>query len=123
MAHYRLAMIYNINGQSEQALTEMKVLADGTFGDCPQANAWMAKELLKRKVAGTQVSYQELTSHLEKASKWKDVDVRLVAFYSRVLDEAGETLKAIALAKQAATTKPELNLELARLYDKGGLRE
>lgn len=120
MAHYRLGMIYNINGQSEQALSEMKGLADGNFGDCPQANAWMVKELLKQKLAGAQVSHQELTSHLEKASKWKDVDVRLVSFYAKVLDESGETLKAIVIAKQAAAAKPERNLELARLYDKVG---
>ncbi len=120
VAHYRLGMIYNINGQDEKSISEMKQLAEGRFGDCPQANAWMAKELLKQKVAGEQISNQDLLSHLEKASKFRDVDFRLVSFYARVLEESGETRKAIAPLKQAATLRPELNLELARLYSKVG---
>jgi tetratricopeptide (TPR) repeat protein len=120
VANYRLGMIYNINGQIEDGMAKMKELASGTFGDCPQANAWMVKELLRQKIAGTEISNQELLINLEKASKWRDVDFRLVSFYARVLEESGETLKAIAVAKQAASARPELNLELARLYGRVG---
>ncbi len=120
VAQYRLGMIYNINGQADEGLSKMKELANGNFGDCPQANAWMVKELLRQKVAGAEISNQELLSNLEKASKSRDVDFRLVSFYARVLEESGETLKAIAVSKQAATVRPELNLELARLYSRVG---
>ena len=119
-AHYRLGMIYSLTGQMEAAVSEMTGLANGNFGECPQANAWMAKELLKQTVAGVRVSSQELLGYLEKASKWKDVDFRLISFYARMLEKKGETNKAISIAKQAAIGRPELTLELARLYSRIG---
>jgi tetratricopeptide (TPR) repeat protein len=39
------------------------------------------------------------------------------------LEESGETLKAIAVSKQAAAVRPELNLELARLYSRVGYQD
>ena len=119
-AHYRLGLIYSITGQLEAAEAELSDLANGKFEEFPQANAWMAKELLKRKVAGVEVPFQELLSNLEKASKWKAVDYRLISLYARVLDESGETLRAIAAVKKAALTRPDLNLDLARFYFKTG---
>ena len=120
VARYRLGMIYNINGRTEEGMTKLQELASGTFGDCPQANAWMVKELLNQMVSGAQVSNQELSSNLEKASKWKEIDFRLVLYYARFLEQSGDTLKAIAVSKQAAMTRPESNLELARLYSRVG---
>ncbi len=122
-AHYRLGLIYSITGELEAAEAELSNLASGKFEEFPPANAWMAKELLKRKVAGVEVPFQDLLSHLEKASKWKDVDFRLISLYARMLDESGETLQAIAAIKKGAVTRPELNLELARFYLKIGSRE
>lgn len=122
-AHYRLALIYSITGQLEAAEAELTDLAKGKFGEFPQANAWMAKELLKRKVAGVDVPFQELLSNLEKASKWKDVDFRLLSLYARMLDESGETLKAITAVKKGAVIRPELNLDLARFYSKVGSQD
>jgi len=120
VARYRLGMIYNINGRTEEGMTKLQELASGTFGDCSQANAWMVKELLNQMVSGAQVSNQELSSNLEKASKWKEIDFRLVLYYARFLEQSGDTLKAIAVSKQAAMTRPESNLELARLYSRVG---
>ena len=122
-ANYRLGMIYSVTGQPEEALLIMSELAKGTFGDCPQANAWIAKELLRQRVAGIDVPVKEILPHLDKATKWANVDSRLVSFYARTLENMGETFKAISVAKQAAATKPELNLELARLYSRNGLKE
>lgn len=123
VAHYRLGMIYGIRGQSEEALLIMSELASGKFGDCPQANAWMAKELLKQKAAGIDVPSHVLLTILEKVPKWKYIDSRLISYYARTLEDMGETLKAVSVAKQAAATKPELNLELARLYSRIGFQE
>jgi len=122
-AHYRLGLIYNLTGQPEAAISEMTELANGKFGECPQANAWMAKELLKQTVAGVQVSSKELMDYLELATKWKDVDFRLISYYSKMLENLGLTKKAVAVAKQAAQGRPELNLELARLYQRLGYKE
>jgi len=116
IAHYRLGMIYSLTERYEEATSEMSALANGVYGECNQANAWMAKDLLKRRAAGTEVSTTELAVQLEKASKWKNVDLRLVSYFARILEETGDATRAISLTKQAVTNRPELNLELARLY-------
>ena len=120
IAHYRLGLIYSLTEQYEAASSEMQKLADGEYGECVQASAWMAKELLKRGVSGAEVSAAELTSYLEKASKWKNVDVRLLTYYARMLEAMGDVPKAISLTKLAAVSRPELNLDLARLYHRQG---
>ena len=122
-AHYRLGLIYNLTGQPEAAISKMTELANGKYGECPPANAWMAKELLKQTVAGVQVSSQELMSYLDLATKWKDVDFRLVSCYAKMLEKLGLNDKAVSVAKQAALGRPELNLELARLYYRLGYKE
>ena len=122
-AHYRLGMIYCLTGQSEAAVSEMSNLAKGQFGDCPQASAWMAKDILKSSVGGVSFSAPELVGYLEKATKWKEVDFRLISFYAKLLEKTGATDKAVSVAKQAAILRPELNLELARLYWRIGSKE
>ncbi len=122
-AHYRLGMIHMLTGQSDAAVSEMSELAKGQFGDCPQANAWMAKDILKRSVAGTGFSAPELTYHLEKATKWKEVDFRLISFYAKMLEKMGENDKAVSVARQAANFRPELQLELARVLQRIGSKE
>lgn len=119
-AHYRLGLIYSLTEQNEAARSEMLELANGKYGECIQASAWMAKDLLKRQVAGIEVSTPELATYLEKASKWKNVDFRLVTYFARILEAAGDAPKAISLTKQAAVNRPELNLDLARLYYRQG---
>ena len=119
-AHYRLGLIYSLTEQNEAARSEMLELANGKYGECIQASAWMAKDLLKRQVAGVEVSTPELATYLEKASKWKNVDFRLVTYFARILEAAGDAPKAISLTKQAAVNRPELNLDLARLYYRQG---
>ena len=122
-AHYRLGMIHTLTGEGDAAVSEMSELAKGQFGVCPQANAWMAKDILKQSVAGTGYSAPELINHLEKATKWKEVDFRLISFYAKMLEKMGEIDKAIAVARQAANFRPELQLELARLFQRIGSKE
>ncbi len=122
-AHYRLGMIHSVTGQADAAVSEMSELAKGQFGDCPQANAWMAKDILKRSVDGASFSDPELIKHLEKATKWKEVDFRLISFYGKKLEKLGEIDKAVAVARQAANFRPELQLELARLFQRIGSKE
>ena len=119
-AHYRLGLIYSLTEKHEAATLEMLELANGKYGECFQANAWMAKDFLQQRVDGIEVSTTELVTHLEKAAKWKNVDSRLVVYYARILEEMGDVIKAIALTKQAAANRPELNLDLARLYYRQG---
>ncbi len=122
-AHYRLGMIHSVAGQADAAVSEMSELAKGQFGDCPQANAWMAKDILKRLDVGANISSPELLKHLEKATKWKEVDFRLISFYGKMLEKMGEIDKAVAVARQAANFRPELQLELARLFQRIGSKE
>ena len=123
IAHYRLGMIYNLTERYEEATSEMSELASGKYGECVQANAWMAKELLKQRASGREISTSELMAHLEKASKWKNVDLRLVSYLARILEETGDRTKAISLTKQAIAKGPELNLDLARLYYRQGYQQ
>jgi tetratricopeptide (TPR) repeat protein len=122
-AHYRLGLIYSLEGEQKSAVSEMTELSKGQFGECPQASAWMAKNLLVNAVAGAQVSPATLLGYLEKAIKWKEADVRLISFYSKLLEKTGETEKAISVARQATKVRPELKLELARIYARHGSKD
>ena len=123
VAHYRLGMVYNVMGQGETAFSEMTDLANGKFGEYPPANSWLVKELIKQKVAGKEVATKEVLSNLEIASKWKEVDYRMVSFYSQLLEQSRETAKAISVARRAAAINPELHLEVARLFSRLGYNE
>ena len=123
VAHYRLGLIYSLQDEPESATSKMNALSKGEYGECPQASAWMAKNLLADAVTGTQVNPTVLLGHLEKAIKWKEVDVRLISFYSKLLEQTGATDKAVAIAKRAASLRPEFKLELARLYSRLGSKE
>lgn len=122
-AHYRLGLMYSLQGDNEAATKEMTALAKGEYGDCPQSAAWLTKKLLTDAVDGPQVDGKELIRTLEKATKWKDVDVRLISFYSKLLEQMGEPDKAVLIAKQAASRRPEYKLELARIYSRLGSKE
>ena len=126
-AHYRLGLIYFINGNPQAATDEMRLLAEGKNYDFPQANAWLAKRSISSGAYLDEKSLPQWTANLAKAVAWKNGDVRLMRIYSRSLEQAGETQKAIVVAQKAAFIKPELNLDLARLYarvgNQQGLRE
>ncbi len=120
VAKYRLGMVSSLTEKNERAELEMREITNGKFGDFPQANSWLAKTLVIMRGAGKDIPMQELLNHLSQASKWKDVDFRLLFLYSSLLEEQGENLKAVEVAKQAVTIKPEFILELARLYTRIG---
>ncbi|MCY2980478.1 MAG: hypothetical protein NTU79_17585 [Planctomycetota bacterium] len=126
-AHYRLGLIYFINGNPQAATDEMRLLAEGKNYDFPQANAWLAKSSISSGTYLEEKSLPQWTANLAKAVAWKNGDVRLMRIYSRRLEQVGETQKAIVVAQKAAFIKPELNLDLARLYarvgNQQGLRE
>lgn len=126
-AHYRLAMIHSLNGQEASAESEMTELASGLYGEFPPANAWIAKDKLIAKSKGEEVLMQDLLNQLDNATKWKDIDYRLLIVYSRLLEQTNNVDKAIEVCKKAVAMEPETNLELARLYarieNEDGLRE
>ena len=59
-------------------------------------------------------------NHLDIARKWKNTDSRLPFFYSRLLEERGEGLKAVMVLKDAEASNPQSKLELAKLYERLG---
>ncbi len=115
VAKYRLGMVSSLTEKPERAELEMREIANGKFGDFPQANSWLAKTLVIERGAGKDIPMQDLLNHLSQASKWNEVDFRLLFLYSRLLEEQGENVKAIVVAKQAVRIKPEFILDLARL--------
>ncbi len=119
-AHYRLGLIYSINGNPQAATDEMRLLAEGKNYDFPKANAWLAKSSISSGAYLDEKSLPQWTANIAKAVAWKNGDVRLMQIYSRRLEQAGETQNAIVVAQKAAFIKPELNLDLARLYARVG---
>ena len=112
---YRLGLIASLNDQHEPAELEMKDITGHQSREFPQANAWLAKSLVIKKSSGDEVEKYDLMDHLDKASKWKDADYRLLLLYARLLEEQGDNKKSVELVKQVVKVKPELILELAKL--------
>jgi len=115
IAKYRLGLIATLNDQDERAELGMKEVSGNQFGEFPQANAWLAKSLVIKKSSGDEVAKDELMDHLDKASKWKDADFRLLLLYARLLEKQGDNKKSVEMVKQVVMVKPELILELAKL--------
>jgi tetratricopeptide (TPR) repeat protein len=115
VAKYRLGLIASLNDRHERAVREMREITGNQFGDFPQANAWLSKALVIKKSAGETIEKNELLDHLDKASKWKEADFRLLLVYSRLLEELGDNKKSVEMVRQVVTAKPELILELAQL--------
>jgi len=112
---YRLGLIATLNDQYERAELEMKDLTGNQFREFPQANAWLAKSLVIKKSSGEEVANYTLMDHLDKVSKWKEADYRLLLLYARLLEEQGDNKKSVDIVKQVVIVKPELILELAIL--------
>lgn len=115
-AMYRLGLALSADNQSTEAREVMEPLANGALGDFFEANEWMAKQLLLDRIKGESIDAKAFENHLKRASQKKGADYRLLSMYSRVLEAGGNTQKALEVAKLAATSKTELNLDLARLY-------
>ena len=122
-ARYRLGMIHFLNGEREAADNEMLKLAEGKYGMCPQANAWIAKKMVSSATMHNENIVNALTPHLEKAMSWKNVDYRLILLYSVLAEQKGDLEKAILLAKKAVAVQPDSNVQLARLYERAGREE
>lgn len=123
LVKYRLGMVLCLSEQNERADREMQEVARSQLGNFPQANAWLAKTIIIHQGEDKAFSKQELISHLEKARTWKDADFRLLFLYARLLEEQGDYRKAVEIAKQSISAKPEFTLDLARLYARIGDNE
>lgn len=127
LAHYRMALLKSVENKPEEARAAMQELAAGKYAPFPQSNAWMASELVQDKERGVNINPQDLGEHLRIASDWNDIPVRLLQVYAQLLEQNHRTPNAISVAKAAAARIPEMNLELARLYERtkseDGLRE
>lgn len=116
MVKYRLGLVLCLSEQNERAEKEMREVAQNQLGNFPQANAWLAKAIIINQGIVEKIAKQELISHLEMARKWKDTDFRLLFLYARFLEEQGDYGKAVEVAKQSISAKPEFILDLTRLY-------
>lgn len=123
MVKYRLGLVLCLSEQNERAEREMREVVQNQLGNFPQANAWLAKAIIINQGVGEKITKQELISHLEMARKWKDADFRLLFLYARLLEEQGDYGKAVEVAKQSISAKPEFSLDLARLYARIGDNE
>ena len=88
--------------------------------DLPQADAWLAKNLVIRKASGYAIAESDLHYHLANASRMPHCDFRLLFLYSSLLESKGDFKKAVEIAKRAVEDRPENLLDLARLYSRIG---
>jgi tetratricopeptide (TPR) repeat protein len=126
-ARYRLALVNSLKEGVEAAFPVMDDLAEGKYGTFRPANAWMATYIIQQQEQKKEINLKKLAEHLKLASEWPDANVLLLSYYSRLLEANGQNANAISIAKEAAKRRPELNLELAMLYDRlkleDGIRE
>ncbi len=120
LAHYRLGLVCCLQAQSEKAMFHFRELASGRFGAIPAANDWMAKNLIIRRAQGESIELDEVIKNIEKARAWPGVDHRLLVGLSSLLAGQGKSQEAVEVLKQAVALKPELIVELARLYQSIG---
>jgi len=118
VAKYRLGLVYALSGNTEAAFREMNEIANDSVVRFHQADAWLARALISLKAEGKDIPMQELIDRLDNARKWKNVDFRLPSYYSRLLEEQGDGLKAVHILKEAVASNPQFILELARLYSR-----
>ena len=115
-ANYRLGLIWSASGKHQKAFEKMKEISSGSLGALPESNGWMAKELINRKAAGEAIDFADILQNIDKGSDWNGIDSRLLMGRAKIFSDQGRASDAIQLTKFAVTLKPELVLELARLY-------
>jgi Tfp pilus assembly protein PilF len=118
-AKYRLALITSINSKIDEPLAKanalMTELASKENDANAQAHAWLAAVLLGKNSNNEPIELAELEKHLAIASKWKSVDAELLRYYSEVCIKNGNLDKALIIAKQAAESRVERNLDYAKI--------
>lgn len=115
-ANYRLGLIWSASGKRQKAFEKMTEIASGSLGVIPESNGWLAKELINRRAAGEPIDFEDILQNIDKGSAWKGMDSRLLMARAKIFADQGRAADAIELTKLAVTLKPELVLELARLY-------
>lgn len=115
-ANYRLGLIWSASGKRQKAFEKMTEIASGSLGVLPESNGWLAKELINRKAAGEAIDFQDILQNIDMGSAWNGMDSRLLMARAKIFADQGRASDAIELTKLAVTLKPELVLELARLY-------
>jgi len=122
---YRLALVHFLTNKKSLAMEEMKTLTSMSAGAFPQANAWLARRMVANIETGSDsIDYaareEEIKPLFAKAFEWKNLDPRLMLAYAKLLEKGGDLQRAIIVTKRAASVKPEVNLDLARLYYRAG---
>ncbi len=118
-AKYRLALLTSINNRIDEHLAK----ADGLMTELSskendansQAHAWLAALLLGKNSDNQQIELADLEKHLASAARWKSVDAELLRYYSEVCIKNGNLDKALMIAKQAAESRVERNLDYAKI--------
>jgi len=116
LANYRLALIWSASGNRQKATDKMTEVANGNGENLPEANGWLAKDLINRRTAGEDVDFADILDNIDRAASWDGMDHRLLLGRAKIFADQGRPTEAIELIKVAVKLKPELVLELARLY-------
>ncbi len=125
-ANYQLALLSSLNTRlpdPEKTASElMEKLAKNEADPFPPAHAWMATSLVGSEQQLNPTDIIQLEKYLKVASQWKLIEPGLLSIYSSICVHSGRLEKALAIAKLAAESRPELNLEYAQLLKMGGIQ-
>lgn len=120
-ARYRLALLKAILGDRDDALDEMRLLANDPAKPFPASNSWVVTELIDRMQKSPSPSIQaELIANLKPASVWPGVKARVLGYYAELLFAKNMTADAISIANEAAKKDRSFHLLLMQYYSRMG---
>ncbi len=120
-ARFRLGLLTSLDtklpdpqGSADKIMSK---LAESKAEPFAEAHAWMAVTLygLAGKRTLEKSEKNQLEDSFKFASKWRLIDPVLLSIYSAICFKEKKVDKALAMAKQAAETRPELYLEYAQI--------
>ncbi len=118
-AQYQLALLLSLDTKlpsPQKAADElMQKLSENEADLYAPAHAWMATTIIGSEQQLKPTDVIQLEKHLKIASQWKQIEPALLSLYSRFCFDAGLPERALAVAKLAAESRPELNLQYAQL--------
>ncbi len=115
-AFYGMGVTAERQGDLKRARELMHRIAPESEAGYPPAHFWLAQDALRRKIPATRSTLEVLEHHLQQAFRSNSHQWEARAMAAQLYAATGQAPQAIAVLKPAAATRPEWQLELARLY-------
>lgn len=113
---YGLGVTAERQGDLTRARELMHRIAPETEAGYAPAHFWLAQDALRQKVPATRPTLQVLEHHLQQAFRSDAHQWEARTMAAQLYAATGQAPQAIKVLEPAAATRPEAQLELARLY-------